>query len=194
MCFGPRGADDSVFGCFGYDDDAIFIGGYEVTGREANAVQFHGNIQVNDALSIAAVVGADAAGEDGKFHGAHFCKIAYSAINDDSDAASIAGGGGQEFAPDTGADGTTGGADEDIIGLAGIDGFEFEFVGAGVDMGHVGPECCAAATDEDSVGQSEGADWEPWGLVFEACGIECIAQERYGEHLSHHSERDDFGL
>ena len=71
---------------------------------------------------------------------------------------------------------------------------EFEFVGARIHVGHIGPECGAAAADECGLRQSEWGNGEPRGLVGEPGSIERIADEGHGENLPHHCERDDFGL
>src|SRR4029453_2900766 len=88
----PRGADHFGFGGWGNNDDTVSIGDDEVAGRETDAVDLDRHIDIDHAVSIAAVVDARPAGENGKPHLCHFYNIADCPIDNRSHASAPAGG------------------------------------------------------------------------------------------------------
>src|SRR5690606_30885862 len=101
--FVPGAGDGFGFEVGGDDHDAIGVGDEQVAGGDADAADFDGDVAVDDALAVEAVVDAGAAGEDGELHGGHLVDVSDGAVDDGAGAAGVSCGGGEQFAPDAGA-------------------------------------------------------------------------------------------
>src|SRR5690606_16725105 len=87
----PGAADDFFLDLLRDDDNTVNVREHQVAGREADAVDLDGNVDVDHALTIFAVVNAGAACENGKLHAAHLADVAHRAVDDRSDAPAVAG-------------------------------------------------------------------------------------------------------
>jgi len=188
--FIPCGAHDGYLNGLRHDDDAVLVGSNQIAGANHNAVNLHGHIEVNHTLPIAAVVRTSASREYREFHAAHLSQIANGTIDDDTDAACVAGGGGKQFSPDAGSHRTGSRAYEDVVRTARIDSCKFQLVRFRIDMSHIRPQRRSASADQDNIRQRHGRHLHTGRLMRQPGSIQSIAQQRHGKVRTHHLKRD----
>lgn len=185
--FVPGGLEHGLLDLLGDDDDAVLVGEENVTAADGDAAEFDRLVEGDDALPMEAVIGTDAGGEDGEAHGAHGGDVTDGAVDESAGAAAVAGGGGEQLAPDAGAHGAAGGGDEDLVRLESVHGLELEFVGFGVGEVDVLPEGGAAPAHHFRH-SGHGGELEGEALPPEAGGVESVGDDGAVEVLAKDGE------
>jgi len=188
--FIPCGAHDSYFNGLWHDDDAVLVGSNQIAGTNHNPVNLDGHIEVNHTLPITAVVRTAASSEYRELHAAHLGQIANGTIDDDTDAACVAGGSGKQFSPDAGSQRTSRRAHKDVVRTARIDSCQFQLVRFRIDMGHIRPQRRSASTDQNDIRKRHHTHLHARRLTQQPGSIQRIAQQRYGKVRTHHLKRD----
>src|SRR6478672_8032453 len=140
MDFFPCRLDQLRFDLLGDYNYAIDISEHQIAGGKTDATDFDGDVEVDSALAMFAVINACCSCEDGKPHCPHLAHIADGTVNDSASASPIHRSSREQLSPDAGAHRALGGSDQDVVGLATVDSQQFLFIRAIVLVGHFAPQ------------------------------------------------------